>query len=174
MAASVNKNRTAQQIRADRNFQKQIEEHVKISGRRIIVLSLEDNKVAKLGEESLVRLAVERDAQCYTSLPKSGYSKWEKTTKSKQSALWCNEIYYPNNKIYLYYTTNKLYHEPFNTLHTKTLYTSSIYSRFIWGVALRSCIWLVETSLFFCHFTHLSRAYSLCRNYHQMPLSILY
>ena len=60
MAASVNKNRTAQQIRADRNFQKQIEEHVKISGRRIIVLSLEDNKVAKLGEESLVRLAVER------------------------------------------------------------------------------------------------------------------
>ena len=114
------------------------------------------------------------DAQCSAWLPKSGYSKWEKTTKSKQSALWCNEIYYPNNKIYLYYTTNKLYHEPFNTLHTKTLYTSSIYSRFIWGVALRSCIWLVETSLFFCHFTHLSRAYSLCRNYHQMPLSILY
>ena len=60
MAASVNKNRTAQQIKDDRNFQKQIEEHVKISGRRIIVLSLEDNKVAKLGEESLVRLAVER------------------------------------------------------------------------------------------------------------------
>ena len=60
MAASVNKNRTAQQIKDDRNFQKQIEELVKISGRRILVLSLEDNKVAKSGEESLVRLAVER------------------------------------------------------------------------------------------------------------------
>ena len=61
MDTSINKNRTLQQIRADRIFQKQIEEHVKISGRRIIVLSLEDNKVTKLGEESLVRLAVERD-----------------------------------------------------------------------------------------------------------------
>ena len=59
MAASVNKNRTAQQIKDDRNFQKQIEELVKISGRRILVLSLEDNKVAKSGEESLVKLAVE-------------------------------------------------------------------------------------------------------------------
>ena len=131
-------------------------------------------KLLYSSEHSCPRELVCLCAQCSAWLPKSGYSKWEKTTKSKQSALWCNEIYYPNNKIYLYYTTNKLYHEPFNTLHTKTLYTSSIYSRFIWGVALRSCIWLVETSLFFCHFTHLSRAYSLCRNYHQMPLSILY
>ena len=61
MDTSVNKNRTLQQIRADRNFQKQVEEHVKISGRRIVVLSLEDNKVAKLGEESLVKLASEQD-----------------------------------------------------------------------------------------------------------------
>ena len=61
MEPSINKNRTAQQIRADRDFQKELKKYVKLSGRRVIVLSLEDNKVAKSGEESLVRLARERD-----------------------------------------------------------------------------------------------------------------